>query len=162
MENFWIIGLIILAVAMIISAVYVDKNTEDEKASLAKFIEDSGGNNITIERIMKWNNQKFKHFHIHYRDSENKWRKAEVLCKFTAWGRSTNQFYWPIPNEKILSSTDFDLKSFNNDQLFPHSNYRSGLSSKEQIISDLSNENRKLKTEIKKLRKISNDQPGAS
>ncbi|MCL4267691.1 MAG: hypothetical protein KJ069_31255 [Anaerolineae bacterium] len=126
---------IVLFALLIWSLAYQHQEQQKIKDELYKLVRQAGAQNISIERERFIGNRGLYFFSLTYQDAVGKWQSRQVSRQMGFLGQAQGEFMWDHP---LISEPDPQLSS--------------RLSSKEQIISDMDAEIKRLQQELEKSR----------
>ena len=121
---------------LIWSIVKQNKQVQEAKLELRKLVQQAGGQNIVIWRDDKWGQRGFIHFVLLCEDSFGVKHKHRVTKHWNFWGGFQGEFFWDKPLQLATSTAPI-----------------SSPSSKEQIISEMDAEIKRLQEELRHARK---------
>ncbi len=139
MDGFWIFLFFVVGICFIIGIwVYEYNKKEKLKAELYKIVEQSGARNIHIKNGFGDSEHGVYSFVLTFTDRNGNRQKRHVTRHTTERANGTTDFLWDKP---LLAEQD--------------EHTRSRLSNKEQIISDMDAEIRRLRAELENARQDS-------
>ena len=109
---------------------------EESKQRLRKLAEQAGGRDIVVWREHKWGQKGFYEFVVIYVDVNRNKQKHRVIQHWEVWGGLSKEFFWDRPLQ--LANTAPRVSS-----------------SKEQIISEMDAEIKRLQEELRRTREES-------
>lgn len=135
MEFFLYIGFI---VSIFVLALILDENaTLNAKAQIEKLVHQAGGQQIIIKKHTQWGHRNALLFEVKYIDSRGNYQTREVSAILNSWGFSVDAIHWDNPLQT------------------PIDNGR--LASKEQIISDMDAEIKRLQDELALVKEVESE-----
>jgi hypothetical protein len=126
------VGLIIF---VIWSIFYSQKQNQKAKQQVVKLIRRIGGQHIVIEHHHAWGNRGVIHFKVKYIDADGIRRRHRVSRHLNFWGTLTGDFLWDKPLQMPQPKNEIGKSS-----------------SKEQIISEMDAEIKRLQEELRRAR----------
>ena len=129
MEAFLLLAVFIVALTLL--AIYITKQNETAKVQITKIVQQAGGSNITIESYPKHGGNRALSFKVSYVDINGDLQTRYVITHFDFLGFLTGAHYWDKPLQEQEATVD-----------------NTKLTSKEQIISDMDAEIKRLQEEL--------------
>ena len=126
-------GLIIFVVWIIVKQ---NDQIQESKQQLHKLVQQAGGSDIVIWRERKWGQNGFIQFVLLYVDSNGIQQKHRVTQHWEGWGGLSKEFFWDRPLQVPNTAPPVS-------------------SSKEQIISEMDAEIKRLQEELRRAREES-------
>lgn len=120
----------------ILGILYVNEQIDEANAELVKIIQQTGGSNITLQKLKRLGTQGVLNFEVNYMDIDGNHQTRQVTRNLNFWGSLTGDFHWDKPLEILPDDSQ--------------------LASKEQIISDMDAEIKRLQVELARKKKESN------
>jgi hypothetical protein len=105
------------------------------KQQIVKLIKQIGGQNIVVEHYHVWNNRGVAHFKVRYVDANGTRQRHRVTKNSNYWGTFIGDFYWDRPLQMPDTETPSTVSR-----------------SKEQIISEMDAEIKRLQEELGRAR----------
>lgn len=122
-----------MLVVFILGVLYVNEQRDMANTELVKIIQQAGGSNITVEKLKRPGTQGVLHFVVNYVDIDGEYQTRQVTRSLNFWGSLTGDFHWDKP---VKTTSD-----------------NGRLASKEQIISDMDAEIKRLQEELVRAKK---------
>lgn len=111
---------------------------QESKQQLRKLVQQIGGREIVIWREQKWGQKGFIQFVLLYVDANGVKQKHRVTQHYEAWGGLKKEFFWDKPLQQPNTAPQVSTSS-----------------SKEQIISEMDAEIKRLQKELRRAREES-------